>query len=650
MLKVLRDNLKYLSWILWVVILIFIAFVFVDFGGGLTKGQGGRSSAATIGSEKISYGDFEREYRQLESQYRQAFGENFTPEIAKQLRLPLQALDRLVDQRLLLTEAADRGLKASDTEVRETIFEIPGMKDSAGAFVGEETYKRFARANGYTVRDFEEAIRRQIVLTKLNAIFSSSVAVSDAEVERAYRDQAERAAMRYLILPPAGFQSSATLSSAEIASYFARHADEFRLPPQRIVNYLLVDTVRTRAKMTFEKAELESYYNAHRDDWKQEEQVHARHILLKVDDKRTAAAAEGALAAVRKRIEAGEDFAKLATELSDDPGSKAKGGDLGFFGRGRMIKEFEEAAFNAAPGALVGPIQTSFGYHLIQVLEKRAAGERPFSEAEPQVRARLAVERADTAAEAKATALAARIDSEGLTTEAQLKALADNDTVMFITTPPFGSDEVVPGIGRGTPFSAAAFALAAGKTSTPVKIARGFAILSLVSESPARLPTLAEAEAKVRPAALRAKAGELALARLTQARGELASGKSFDEIAKELAVEVKESGEFGRDGNIAGIADSRALISAALAGKAGDVGMPLPTDQGAVLYQVTTRKGFDAAAFAAERTQTRQTLERKEVNRLLGSILEQKKREVKVQYDKPLLEQFGMLGGEEKGT
>ena len=650
MLKVLRDNLKYLSWILWVVILIFIAFVFVDFGGGLAQGNGARASAATVGTDKISYADFERQYRQLEAQYRQAFGENFTPEIAQQLRLPLQALDRLVDQRLLLNEAADRGLAASDKEVQEAIFEIPGMKDDSGAFIGEETYKRFVRANGYTVRDFEESMRRQIVLTKLNAIFSSTLLVSEADVERSYREQAERAAVRYLVLPATGFQSQATLSPAEVASYFERHADQFRLPPQRVVNYLLVDTVRTRAKMTFEKADLESYYNSHLDEFKQEEQVRARHILLKIDDSRTAEAAEAAILAARKRIDAGEDFAKLATELSDDPASKPRGGDLGFFGRGRMIKEFEEAAFNAEPNSLVGPIRTSFGFHLIQVLEKRAAGQKPFAEAEAQIRSRLAAERADSQAQAKAAELAARISAEGLTTEAQLKALADDDTVMFITTPPFGVDEVVAGIGRGTPFSAAAFALEAGKTSAPVKIARGFAILSLVSETPARLPALAEVEARVRPAALRAKAGELALARLAQARGALASGKSLDDVAKELAVEVKESGEFGRAGTIEGLPDSRALVAAALAGKAGDIGAPIQTEQGAVLFQITERKGFDAVAFAAERTQTREALERNEVNRLLGSIIEQRKREAKVQYDKPLLEQFGMLGDEAKGT
>ena len=230
MLKVLRDNLKYLSWILWVVILIFIAFVFVDFGGGLAGGAGGRQAAATFGDESISYTDFQREYRRLEAQYRQAFGDNFTPELANQLKLPLQALDRLVDQRLLLDEAKARGLDATDREVRETILEFPGMKDESGAFIGEETYQRFVRANGYTVRDFERAVRDEIRLNKLNRIFSASVAVSDAEVEKSYRDQADRAGIRYVVLPAARFTAEAQPTPAEMAAYFAAHKEEFRLP------------------------------------------------------------------------------------------------------------------------------------------------------------------------------------------------------------------------------------------------------------------------------------------------------------------------------------------------------------------------------------------------------------------------------------
>ena len=165
------------------------------------------------------------------------------------------------------------------------------------------------------------------------------------------------------------------------------------------------------------------------------------------------------------------------------------------------------------------------------------------------------------------------------------------------------------------------------------------------------MPALAEVEARVRPAALRAKAGELALARLTQARGALASGRTLDEVAKELAVEVKESGEFGRDGNIEGLADSRAARLRGPRGQgrrrrhAGRSPTRAPSSSRSPRARASTPPPSPPSA-----PRRGETLERNEVNRLLGSIIEQRKREAKVQYDKPLLEQFGMLGDEAKGT
>lgn len=378
MLKILRDNLKYLSWILWLVVLIFIAFVFVDFGGGLSGGPGPRAAAATVGDRTVSYRDFEREYRRLENQYRQAFGGQLTPEMIDQLKLPLMALERLVDQELLLEEADRLGLEASDTEVAQAILEIPGLKDDQGHFVGQETYNRFLRANGLDHREFEDSVREELVLAKLQTIVASSVRVSDSDVETSYRQQSERAAIRFIQVPSSRYSAtSQAVSPAELQAYFDAHRDDFRLPTQRTVDYLLVDTIKTRAQLTFEPAELEAYYNDHAADFAQEEQVRARHILLKVDDNRTAAQAEAELEQVKARVAAGEDFAKLASELSEDPGSKTRGGDLGYFGRGRMIAEFEQAAFDAAPNSVVGPVKTSFGYHLIQVLDHRQGGSAP---------------------------------------------------------------------------------------------------------------------------------------------------------------------------------------------------------------------------------------------------------------------------------
>ncbi len=645
MLKIFRDNLKYLSWILWLVIGIFIVFVFVDFGGGLSGTGGGQSAAATVGDRSVTYRDFEREYRRLENQYRQAFGEQFTPELADQLKLPLQALERLVDQALLLGEAEDLGLSASDAEVQEAILGIPGLKDSAGNFVGHDTYLQFLRMNGLDTREFERSVREELMLGKLQAIVAASVDIPDSEVEKSYREQAERAAIRYLQLPSSRYQAEVqNPAPAELATFFESRRDDFRLPEQRVVDYLLVDSVKIRAKMSFEPGELDRYYREHVADFAEPEQVRARHILLKVDDKRSAIQAERELANARQRLDRGESFEQLAGELSEDPGSKARGGDLGYFARGRMIKEFEEAAFGAEPNSIVGPIRTSFGFHLIQVLDKRAGGDRPFAEVEAQVRARLAAERADGEAERRAGELAARIEKEKLESEAQWQALADGDAVTFLTTPAFGKDDVVPGIGRGTAFSSSAFALETGKVSPPVKTPRGFALLRVKEVKAPRLPELADVEAKVRASWTREKMIDRAFAELSRARGELAAGKSLDDIAKSFGLEPRDSGEFGATGTVPGLGAVPEVGRLAMSLGVGQVGGPVRTPAGAVLFEVASRRSFDPAAFAAEKATTRANLERSEVNRLLGSLLDQKKREQKVNYDRPLLEQFGLLG------
>ena len=150
MLKVFRDNLKYLSWILWVVIGLFILFVFVDFGGGL-RGKSGSPNAlaARVGDREVTREDFQREYRQLDSMYRQLYGEQFTPELAEQMRLPLQALERAVTEQILLAEAERLGIEVTDAEVRDRILEEPVFRNAQGKFVGQAEYERVLNQNNF---------------------------------------------------------------------------------------------------------------------------------------------------------------------------------------------------------------------------------------------------------------------------------------------------------------------------------------------------------------------------------------------------------------------------------------------------------------------------------------------------------------------
>jgi peptidyl-prolyl cis-trans isomerase D len=647
MLKILRDNLKYLSWILWVVILVFIAFVFVDFGGGLQRGSGAQSAAAWVGDQEVSRKEFEREYRALEQRYRQAFGGQWNSEMAERMQLPVQALEQLVDRKLLAVEAAENGIAVGDDDVRKAILELDGLKDESGAFVGEEGYRQALRSIGLTTREFEDQIREELAIGRLRTLLETSVTISDAEVEARWRDANEKASIRYLVAPTANFQAQAAPSAAEVESYFAAHTDQFRLPDQRIVDYLLVDAVALRAGVAVERAELERDYAQRRAEFERPEQVRARHILVKVDDNRSAEEAAKRIAQAQARLAKGEAFEKLAAEYSDDPGSKDRGGDLGEFGRGAMVPEFDQAAFGATPGKVVGPVETAFGLHLIEVVSKSPARVRSFEEVESELRARLAQSKAQQLAESRAKELAAKVAREKPQGDEGWKALADGSTVLFLTTPAFGAGEPVPGIGRSAEFAAAAFALEPGAVSAPVEVPRGWAVLRLKEAKPARTPTLAEVEPRVRAAAQRAKANELARARLESAKRELAAGESLAQVAKELGAEVKESGEFTRSGSIAGLGAAREVADAALALAPGAVGGPIVVPQGAILFELVTKSGFDAAKFASERETTRAEIRREETARLEGAVLRKRREELGVRYDPDLAQRLNLAGAKE---
>jgi peptidyl-prolyl cis-trans isomerase D len=640
MLKVLRENVKYLSWILWVIIALFVLFIFADFGAGLGGTRDQVSWAAKVGSTTISRAEFQHAYRTMESQYRQQFADQYTPELAKQLQVPLRALEKTISDKIFLLEAERIGLKVSDAELSDAIMAI--FHDDQGQFVGQERYTQALQAAGYTVTSFEEEERGDLLKQKLASALQAELYVSDAEVEKTYREQVERAKIRYLEVLRSRFADVAVPQS-EVAAYFQQHRQEYRLPEQREGAYLLVEASRLMDQAKLADADLQAYYDAHRDEWKQDEQVRASHVLLLVNDKRNDAQAREQMEAIKQRIDNGEDFGAVARQVSEDPASKANGGDLGFFAHGRMVKEFEDAAFSATPGRLVGPIKTPFGYHLLRVTGRRPAGVQPFAEVREQIRGRLGFEKARQLAEAKAKELARRLAAEKPKSAEALQALAKDDPgVTFTATGKFSQQEPVPGLGLVQPFNTAVFAGKAGDVTGAIEIPRGWAVAYVQAVHPAHLAELSEVEAKVRQALVSRKQQEKAVEVLNQARQEIQHGKSLDQVAAGLAVAVKETPEFGGNGPIPGLGSSPQLTKLALSLPTGQVGGPVADSRGAVLFVVTDRKSWDPAKFAVAKEQTRQNLQQQKLSSLVGALLERRKRELKVDYNRKLLESLGV--------
>ncbi|HET9228709.1 MAG TPA: peptidyl-prolyl cis-trans isomerase [Thermoanaerobaculia bacterium] len=642
MLKIFRDNLKHLKWILVFVVLVFVFFVWADFGTGIgNQGPGGPQVAAYVGDDKVTLAEFERTYRQLEGLYGQVYGDRMTPEMARQMGLPMMALNQAVSQKILLAEARNMGLEVTDEELRDSILQEATFKDANGRFVGEAQYHDIIRTQlGYpSSAVFEANLRDELLVRKLMSIMEANLYVSDKEVEDAYREQVERARIRYIQLPRTRFAQTAQPTEAEVKDYFGKHTQEFRLPEQREAAYLLIDPAQLAAKVPGDDKAQRVWYNEHKEEFARPEQVHARHILVKAEG-RTDAQAQQILAGARARLDKGEDFAAVARELSEEPAAKTSGGDLGFFGRGQMIGPFEEAAFNAQPNTLVGPLKTQFGWHLIQVLEKRPAGTTPFEEIQPMIAQRLSGERTAEMAEAKARELAQKLAGDKPGNADALKALANPaEAVTFGETGPFSRNEPVSGLGFAPAFTNAAFTLQKGQVSEAIQTPRGWTVLYVKDVKAPRVPDIKEVDQQVRAAVGRDKQQSLAMQQLRQA---VKPGATLDQIASGLGLEIKESAEFGPEGQIAGIGQNPQLAKAAMALNPGQLGEPVADAQGGVLFEVKERKSWDPIQFAAAREQTREQLRREKLNALESSLIEKRRRELDVRFDPGVLEEFGI--------
>ncbi len=642
MLNVIRKNIKSFYPLAIGLAGVFVLLVFTDFRS--LEGTRINPDAATVGNESITFAEFERSYRNAESRYREIYGDAFNADLADQLQLPVQALEALINDRLLIREAERMGLTVSDEELQEEILAVPGLTDGAGNFIGARQYQDLLRANRMTVDDFESDLRDALLIRKLQLALAEVAHVSDAEVELRGREAAERAAIRYFQVPASRYAAEAEPSDEAARAYFEEHGDEFELPERRRVGYLLVSTNTVRAELEVTDDEAQAYYDENPDQFEIPEQVRASHILLLESNERDAEQARALLDRLRGRVEAGEDFAALAREYSDDEATKEAGGDLGYFGRGAMTQAFEDAAFGAASGDLVGPIENQLGprtgHHLILVHERREGGRQTFEEVGNLIRVQLEATRAEEESKSRIDALHERLADESFAGEDEARELAAAEGLVYASTEPVGEDDAVAGIGRNFNFSSAAFGLETGAWSEPVRIAAGWALLTVLEVLPPRDSAFEEVETDVRDVVRRQKEGELLASALTEARGRVEDGLGMDDAAGEFEATIEESGAFGLREAIGTLGVMPELSREVFALSAGQFGGPVDTPFGAVLFEVTERESFDPALFDPEATRNELLNERNQT--MLQSLLQNLREELGVRYTQDFIENFGL--------
>jgi peptidyl-prolyl cis-trans isomerase D len=645
-LKWLRDNLRHLKFILWGVVAVFILLVFVDWGAGRAGRGGGGNAAVRIGDRAVSESEFLEEMRRLDQRFSQIYGAQWN-DIRGQVDLARQTASFLIDRELQISEAEDVGLTVTPEELQEAILQDPSFRDEHGNFVGADTYKRILRAYfRMTPEEYEERLTHDLLIGKLNALTERNVWISDAEVEREFRRQREVSDFDLVQLRYEPYLSEVHIAEEDVRAAYEATAEQYRREEERRIRYLLVETSRLRRTMPVDDAELRAYYDQHSDEFLQGEQARARHILIRVaPDATDVERGEAELRAngVAQIARSGADFAALAAEHSEDPGSKDNGGDLGWFGRGQMVPEFEDAVFAAKPGEIIGPIRSQFGFHIIKVEGFRPAHQQPFEEVEDQIRFRVLEDRATVEAEARADVLARRLKSESPATQEQWQAIADEDEAVVLNqSPPFGAGQPVPGASNGPELADAVFAAKINDIGGPVAVPRGWIVWQLAEIRPEGIPPFEDVRMQVEQKLRRERAVEIATARGSELADRWRAGEDGAELATAFGSNLTEARDHRRGQVIGALGVMPGVDAAVFAASEGEVLGPMKAGigGGVVVLKVSSLTLVDEAEFAQSSDDLRARLMAERASQLLRSILNERRRETVVTVNEELLQRF----------
>ena len=632
MLDRMRRHKNWLKWSLALVVLAFVLLYIPDFLRG-SSGAGLNDAIATVEGREITVNEFRRAYQRQMQQYRAAYGASMDERLLKQLGIDQRIVQQLIEEEAALAEAKRQGITATDEEVRQRILAIPAFQEN-GQFIGYDRYRQMLQMQDPPVREnqFEEQVRRSIVVEKLQAALTNWITVTDAEVEADFKKRNEKVKLAVVSLPVDKFREAVKVDDAEIATWFEQKKNDYRIPEKRKIRYALVDVGAIRERIQVSPQDVQRSYEDNQQQYSTPEQVRASHILLKTQGKDEAAVKKLAddLAAKAK---AGADFAELAKKHSEDDANNTKGGDLDYFGRGQMVADFDKVAFAMKPGEVSDPVKTEFGYHVIKLTEKRAASQRPLAEVRGQIEDQIRWQRAQDEAQRTATDIAAQMKKPGdFDAVAKPRGLAVAESGMF------AREEPIAGLGMAPAVAEQAFELKDGQVSDAIRTPQGFAFISVTGKQDGYVPKLDEVKQRVREDVLKKKAVDVAKERAAAIAGQMKAG-DFNAVAKAAGFEVKTTELIARGGAIPDVGASAAVDAAAFSLPVGGVSDAISTDNGAVVVKVLERKDPTAEELKTGRDQSRAQLINERRGRFYASYMNKARERMRIDINRPLISQ-----------
>lgn len=625
MIRFLQTKTRTKQIVLGALLVLICVTMVITLIPGFSSGDFGPSTGALVrvGGEDVTTNEVQVMARQIAKQ--QMRGQPVPDQLMPYF---LQsAAENMIVQKVLMAEAARLGLRVTDAELRDELQK--GQLGQAffpnGNFVGQEQYEDFVAQNfNLSVAQFEQEVKKDLLLRKLRDAVTAGVAVSDEDVRKEFERQNVKVKFDYALLSLDELKKQIKPTDAELKAFFEQSKARYQnsVPEKRKARYVSVDSARVLAevKAALKPEDLQKYYDAHTADFKVPESAKASHILIRTpppgpDGKPDAKGVEAARAKaddILKKLRAGADFAAMAKKESQDPGSAQKGGDLGSFARGAMVAEFDKAAFSQPVGKIGDLVQSQFGFHIIKVESRQEAHTKPFADVKDDIAGRLAQEAASSRVDALAGKLLADARAQGLDKAAAANHLQVVDSEWFART------DSLPGVGAAQEFMNAAFTQKPNAPPELVKMAQGlgvggvgvthYVVLQVTDSKPAETPAFEQIRAKVEDDFRSYRVQQL-LAQKTQELADRAHAEhDLKKAAKELGATLKSADFVAPGGQVPDLGSMEGQAAAAFALNKGEISGALSFgDKGAVL-QVTDKQGASPEEFARQKDQVRETV------------------------------------------
>ncbi len=528
MLQVIRDRAQ--GVVIWTVVGLIIATFALWGVSSYFRGDKG-IKVATVDGKDVSTNEYRIAYQQERNRLQQMLGANFDPDMFE-AQLKQSALERVIDNRVLIQNGVASGLRISDAQLAGQIQALAPFQTD-GQF-SKALYEQQLRTQGESPTGFERRVRNALLADQLILGVTASEFATKKELEELYRLQEQKRTIGYFTIPLEDFKKDVKVSDDEIKDFYEKNQDRYQTPELVSVEYVELSAKALAKQITVDEAEVKKYFESQKHRFVVPEERRASHILIQVAQE----AGDDVVEKARKkaqdlydRIKKGEAFDKLAKKNSDDPGSAEQGGDLGFFARGIMDESFEKAAFQLKVGEVGEPVRSRFGFHIIKLTDIHAEQQKPYEKVHAELETQLRQQKAEAAYFEKAETLA----NLAYEHPESLQSVSEELGLKVKTSAPF-TRSGGPGVASNAKVAQAAFSkevLEDRFNSEPIETAANESVvLRLKEHKPAATRPLEQVKSAIENELANRKARDKAQEKGQALVAEITNGKDETEVAK----------------------------------------------------------------------------------------------------------------------